>query len=77
MTNGFRLGRFQVNSGSLKGEYKMFLKFTGLFLAIFSLYSFAIVFKKGFSARSLAGYLAIDAFLMALGLWLLGILKYF
>ncbi len=55
----------------------MFWKFCGLFLTVFSLYSLAVVFKKGFSVRSLTGYLAINALLMALGLWLLGISRYF
>ena len=55
----------------------MIWKFIGLFLAIYSLYSFAVVFKKSFSVKDLLGYLAFNAFLMALGLWLLGILKYF
>jgi hypothetical protein len=55
----------------------MFWKFAGLFLAVFSLYSFLIAFKKGFYVRYLGGYLLICALLMALGLWLLGIFKYF
>jgi len=46
----------------------MFWKFCGLFLVVFSLYSLAVVFKNEFFIRSLPGYLAIDALLMALGL---------